>query len=314
MAHPPRQTASPPTRQLPFMEALRFVYLRRVVGTALHAVGFEAALRLARALARGVYDLYGPARRRAEQRIVAAQTALAAPPGEPAELVRLCYENIAAFWIETLFFRRRMRPSTWRRCVRIDREPDLLDVCHGPSPAIFVTGYLGHPGVGAFVLGQLCRPVHVLVDLLAQPVLRTWQADMYGQPHVRLIGRSESLTKLPAILESGGKIVLVGEAFRDEPTSDVPPRRPKGDAVRFLGRAHRAYQTVRLLSQRYSAPVVPFACTREPWRFEFTLRFGQRIEPAAPDVSQQLIAALESFILAHPTQYLWTLPDALGTV
>jgi lauroyl/myristoyl acyltransferase len=309
MADPPRQTAVRPARRVPFTEALRYVYLRRVVGTALHAVGFDMALLLARALARGIYDLHGPARRRSEQRIAAAHAALAVPPGEPAELVRVCYENIAAFWIETLFFRRRLRPSNWPCRVRIAGEHELLDVCRGSSPAIFVTGYLGHPGVGAFVLGQLCRPVHVLVDVLAQPVLRTWQADMYGQPNVRLIGRHESLTKLPAVLESGGKIMLIGEAFRAEPTSDIRTRRAKGDPVRFLGRPRRAYQTVRLLGRRYHAPVIPFACTRDSYGFEFTLRLGRRIEPAAPDVSQRMIASLESFILTHPTQYLWTLAD-----
>ena len=136
---------------------------------------------------------------------------------------------------------------------------------------------------------------------------------MYSQPNVHLVGRSESLTTLPAVLESGGKIMLIGEAFRDQPTSDVLPRRPKGDAVSFLGRPRRAYPTVRLLSQRYNAPVIPFACTRDSYRFEFTLRLGQRIEPAAPDVCQQMIAALESFILGHPAQYLWTLPDANDT-
>lgn len=295
------------------MEALRFIYLRRVVGTALHTVGLETALRLARSLARGVYDLHGPARRRAEQRVVAAQTALAEPPGEPPRLVRLCYENIAAFWVETLFFRRRLRPSTWCRCVRIDGGADLLDICRGPSPAIFVTGYLGHPGVGAFVLGQLCRPVYVLVDLLAQPVLRTWQADMYRQHNVHVVGRYESLSKLPAVLESGGKIALMGEAFRDEPAPGARVRRAKGDPVNFLGQPRRAYQTVRLLSQRYCAPVIPFVCTRNSCLFEFTLRLRQRIEPAVPDVSQRMIASLESFILAHPTQYLWTLPDAKDT-
>ena len=287
---------------------LRYLYLRRVVGTALGAMGFATSMRLGRRLARGVWELEGPARRQAEQRIAAAQEALGLPSGEPAELGRACFEHVAMFWIETLFARRRLRPTTWSRCVRLPDEKDLRAVCDSDTPAIFVTGYLGHPGAGAFVLGQLCRPLYVLVDVLTHPVLRAWQADLYHQPHVRLISRRRSLVELPAVLEAGGKVMLVGHQPRaDDTGAETTLAGRKGDAVTFLGRRQQVHQTVRLLSQRYHAPVIVFGCFRNSDRFDFTLRLAGRLEPTAADLSQQTTSLLQSLILTHPEQYLWTL-------
>jgi lauroyl/myristoyl acyltransferase len=211
-----------------------------------------------------------------------------------------CYENIARFWIETLFASRRLRTSDWRRFVAVENEPELRSFCSRRAPGILVTGYVGQPGLGAFVLGQFCRPIHVLVDVLAHPVLRAWQADTYRQPNVCLIPRPGALSTLTAVLEAGGKIMIIAEQSRPG---------CKGDTVTFLGRERCIYQTVRVLSRRYHAPVLPFACFRTGVPFGFVLRCAEPVDPAVPDVSQRTLTALQSLILSHPEQYLWTLPD-----
>ena len=79
---------------------------------------------------------------------------------------------------------------------------------------IFVTGFLGHPGVGTFALGQMSRPVHALIAELDQPAWRAWQQELCTAGQVRLIRVEESLRRLPEVLEAGGKVVLIGEHAR----------------------------------------------------------------------------------------------------
>ena len=77
---------------------LRTIYLRRVVGTALGAAGLGSAQGAARLLARGVWELEGSGRRRAEERLGRALTGRLSE-AERDRLVRACYEHVGMCWV-----------------------------------------------------------------------------------------------------------------------------------------------------------------------------------------------------------------------
>jgi lauroyl/myristoyl acyltransferase len=283
--------------------SLRFVYWRRVVGTGFLSVGIGPAMAAAKWIARGVYDLQTPA---AQRTLANLQGALGDRLDETQRqrLARHCFEHIAAFWIEALYASRRLRPKSWRAFFAIPDEESLQRLCNSERPAIFVTTYFGNFAAGAFALGQLCRPLHVVVEPQRHPLLRRWQDDLFHVPNLAFIERIHAIHLLPDVLAAGGKVLLIGEHARS------PGRRP---VIRYLNRDHACHPTVTILSQRHDAVVVPVANRRmETQPFRFRLDHAPAIDPrgfaddATTAITQAYMSALERFVLSAPEQYLWT--------
>jgi lauroyl/myristoyl acyltransferase len=328
------------------LEPLRYIYLRRVVGTLAGALGYDLADRLARRLARAVYNLNTPARRLAEARFAAAENSqlspsLAAAPARasirsPQLTIAAMYDHLARFWIEALFAKRLLRDSSWRRCVQIENEPGLQALADARRGCILATAYYGNIAVAAYALGRIFRPIHVVVDVFAQPYLRAWQNELYADHWVCPIERADAARAVPRILAAGGAIMMVCEH-----------ERPRGRAMPtpFLGRTLNCYPTLDRLSRWFNIPTAVVTCRREgeaPAKppsggcssnpraaadirkgeapaaphsrsFTFTLSLHETIPPATPDLAdgtviRRAMAVLERAILAHPEQYLWSLP------
>ena len=78
--------------------------------------------------------------------------------------VNIVFENVAAFWVETLFIRRKLRAGSWRRFVALDDEDLIRSIAESPRGALLVTSYFGNLAVGVFALGQMFRPIHAVID------------------------------------------------------------------------------------------------------------------------------------------------------
>lgn len=311
------------------LEPLRYIYLRRVVGTALGALGFDLSERIARWLARAVFNLNTPARHLAESRLAAVIPRLPDQVrGDVPCTIAAMYDHVARFWIEALFAKRLLHDSTWRRCVKIENEPELQALAGDRHGCLLATGYFGNLAVGAYALGRIFRPVHVIVDAFTQPYLRAWQNELYADRWVRPIERSDAARSVPRILAAGGAIMMVCEH-----------ERPRGGAIptTFLGRTLHCYPTLDRLSRWFDTPVGVFTCRREAGRegdrrggrkgdrqgeapaeprlrpFSFTLSLHETIPPGLSSggdgaVTRTVMAALERAIMAYPEQYLWSLP------
>ena len=310
------------------LEPLRYIYLRRVVGTVLGAMGYDLADRFARRVARAVYNLNTPARRRAEARFAAAMNpqldrsldAGSAPVAacSAQAVIAGMYAHVARFWIEALYAKRLLHDSSWRRSVRMDGEPGLQALADDRRGCILATAYYGNIAVGAYALGRIFRPVHVITDVFAQPYLRAWQNELYADRWVRPIERSDAARSVPRILAAGGAIMMVCEHERSHGRAIPTP---------FLGRMLNCYPTLDRLSRWFEVPVAVFTCRREgeapaepsSGPFTFALSLHEIIAPAGPDLAdgavvRRVIAALERAILAQPAQYLWSLRGGVGRI
>lgn len=284
------------------LESLRFLYLRRVVGTAIGALGLSAADRLARSLARVVHGLNTPSRRRAEARISDALP-MTRPTADPSQIIAAMYEHIGRFGIEALFARRLLRDSSWRRSIAIEDETSLAALSVEGRGCLLATAYLGNPAAAAYTLGEIFRPVHVVADRFAHPMLRAWQDELFAYRNVRIIDRRVATTALPRILSHGGAVLMIGEHER---------RRGPCIPVPFLGRTLRCYPTLARLARWYDLPIGVVTCRREAKPFTFTLRMHTIVSPPRGEssdatVMEAIIGSLERAILRDPKQYLWSL-------
>lgn len=284
------------------LEAARYFYLRRVVGAVLSAIGLSAADRLARSLARRVYDLNTPARRLAESRLASAAASQFAIRYSPLAISSM-YEHVARFWIETLFLKRLLRDSSWRRFVTLEKEADLLALARSPRGCLLATAYFGNPAVAAWVLGRIFRPVHVIVDKLAQPYLAAWQKELYADRWVRLVERDKAAAVVPEVLSRGGAVLMIAEHER---------RHGRAVPVEFLGRRLNCYPTLDRLARWFDVPVGVVTCRRRERPFSFDLTLHAKVERDSRDgegaVVCGVLAELQKAILARPEQYLWSLP------
>ena len=212
------------------------------------------------------------------------------------------YEQIARFWTEALFIRRRLGRESWRRYVQIENEHTLRALADSRRGCVFATAYYGNIAVAAVALGHVFRPIHIVVDWLAEPNLASWQRELYAQPHVRPIDRRMAAAVIPKVLSEGGAVLMVGEHER---------HRGRGVPTRFLGKMLNCYPTLGRLARWYDVPIAVVTCRRETTLFNFTLALHDVIERESAgmddgDVVRRTMAALECAVMQAPEQYLWS--------
>lgn len=300
------------------LESIRHWYLRRVAATALRTIGYDAAVALAERLADGVFRLDTPSRRRAESRL---RRALArgnlSPIVDPhdgssvTDVVRAMYCHAGRFWIEALYLDRLLRPSTWRRAVHMPNEPVIEELGATRRGCVFAATFHGNPAVCAYVLGRYFQPIHVVVDYLPQPVLRSWQGALYDQPWLRPVTRAQAAQVLPEVLSRGGGVMILCG-------TDSPSR--SAVEVDFLGDRIRCPLTVGRLARWFGSSVAAVTCMRVPGRrFGFQFDVHRVATAGAADegdgrVVADAMAALEHQVMQSPAQFGWLLPSgAIGT-
>jgi lauroyl/myristoyl acyltransferase len=284
------------------LEALRYLYLRRVIGTAIRVMGIEAADRFARAVGRRFFALNSPGRRRAVER-VRTWLDLSAREGQASDIVQSMYEHTGRFWVESLYVSRLLRQSSWREFVRVHQMERWDELARSPGGCLIATAYFGHVGVLAYALGQVFRPLYVVADAFGESSLGDWQRDLFRAEWVEPIDRRRAALELPILLERGEAVMIVAEAERVQ---------GRACEAEFLGSKIRAYPTLARLSQSFDAPIVPAVCSRRTAPFRFDVRasgaveFGQWNDDR--EVMAEVLSRIERLVADRPEQYLWSTP------
>lgn len=285
------------------IESIRHRYLRSVVAPMFRGMGLGAGTAIAGRLARGLSRVETPSRRRAEARLRAA-LADAGVDQDVDALLAAMYQHQARFWTEALFIPRRLRDKSWRRHVHVEDEAGLRGLAESQRGCVLATAYFGNIAAAACALGQIFRPVHVLVDWLAQPSLASWQRSLYAQPQVQPVDVREAGRVLPRVLSGGGAVFMVCEHER---------QRARGVSTRFLGRDLNFAPTLGRLARWFDVPIGVITCRRNPRLFSFNLALHEVVEhaPNSTDdgtVVRQVMAGLNDAIMQSPDQYLWSTP------
>jgi lauroyl/myristoyl acyltransferase len=285
------------------LESLRYLYLRRCVVPVLSAMPFRWLQALTCMMARGVHSMNTPGRRRAEARIARLADSWHVPT---AQIIEQMYVHMGRFWAEAIFVRRRLGESTWRRHVSVVNEAKFDSLRTG---CIVATACHGNPAACAMALGQLFRPIHVLVDSSMHPILSAWQRDMLSIPNVQAIERREAAHHIPRILADGGAVMML---------CDSPRAHGKCVPMSFLGGAFRCQPTLGRLARWFNVPIGVVTCRRSEKPFSFELHLHETIragrEDSADDLTRRAMSAIERVILEEPAQYLWSLPSGDETL
>ena len=291
---------SPPPvlRSLPW----RWRYLRDGLGTLAGAMGIESSTRVARLLAQGAFELHPLARRQIESNLFQAFGPSLSRSG-CERIARQVFENVALFWVESLFCRRRLSPATWRRWVRVPDMGDWLEVARQRGPALLVTGYLGNPAVAACVVSELLPPVHVLVDPVSRMLVDRSRGVLERFRGLTLIDVKDASRRVPSVMYADGRLLVLAGPGQLE-CGGVPGS--------FLGRQGRHPATIARLAHRCGAEIIVLRCRRlDEVAFRFELAMVDRIGPPAPGttasaITQQYLTSLDRAVREYPDQYLWT--------
>ncbi len=280
--------------------AWRYLYLRAVAGTLTDLLGVEAADRAARMLARGVFDLNPPIRASVEHHLGVALAAAGAS-ADVAGPARENFQHVARFWVELFYLRRRLSAANWRRFVDTPEPDRWRDLTANPGPLILVTPRAGQPAVAACVLSDMLGGLTVPVDPLVYHFAATQPAVRQRFGGLTLIPAYAAGPRITTLLERGGRLLV--------PSGDDVGS--AGARLPFLGHTRPQRLTVARLAIRHRARVAVLCCFRADTPFRFSLVLGDVLPPPPPGTAAvawtaRILRSLESLILGHPAQYLWT--------
>jgi KDO2-lipid IV(A) lauroyltransferase len=259
-------------------------------------------------LGRLMYRSLEPIRRRSEAQ---CRAALAGTPyaAKATELAEKAFVHRIWNLTDLYLADRYLHAGTYHRYGGRIAEPHLAmlrDAQQRRSPTILLTGYYGPFDMLPLLLGF--NGIHVGAVYLPH---RNADFDAYrlrvrARSGSEMIPVTQAMSRFGAILETGGTVAIVADHYDDK----------RGMPVTFLGLPTRAMRSVGLLAWRYEAGLVVSGIRRVNERFGFEFIVADVIERAdwaqqqdpVEYITHRYLRAMESMILADPSQYLWAYP------
>ncbi len=278
------------------------VYLAvRVLSVLLHAAGWRASYRAGRVFAWLLYRLDHRHRRIALENLAAAYPHL--EPARRRRIAQASFRSLVYMGIETLFSVRAVTPTSWARRILLRDMSEPIRLMSQGRGVILVTCHFGNFEVAGRLTAAIGLPTVTVARRIDNPFLHRYVIELREQAGQRILDKDGAARRAPAVLESGGTLVLV-------PDQDAGPR---GVFVDFFGRPAATVKTVALLAAGGNRPLCVITCRRldEDYHFEVActrvLRPADWADQADPIrwITQQFTAAFERAVRQAPEQYFW---------
>lgn len=252
-----------------------------------------------------MYWLLDPLRVRSEaQSRVALQDKV--PPEEIPRIAAKSFVNRACNLTDLMLASRLLRPSTFERYGGRIPEPFLGELLVGQrrrQPTILLTAYYGSFDLLPIFLGYNGIQASAIYLPHKNKGYDDFRRRVRGQSGCDLIPVNHALTRLSQVLGEGGTVAILADHHDEE----------RGMSVKFLGLDARVSRSVGLLAWRFKANVVVAVLRRleDMFRFEFVVEDVIDHADAAAQadpveyVTHRYLRAIETLIIADPTQYLW---------
>lgn len=268
-------------------------------------VGPRAAYAFTAPLARMLYRLAAPIRRRSE-----AQCAAALRGRFPSARIAAIAENsfVHRIWnlTDVLLAQRWLRPNALDRVGGRVPKPlrrELLAAQERRQPAILLTAYFGPFDLLPLLLGYNGVRATAVYRRHANAAFDRLRTQVRAMGGCELITVDEAITRLPRELELGRTVAILADHHVQR----------RGVDVTFLGLPTRVPRTVGILACRHGADVIVAGVrrVRRSFRFEFlTTDVIRHAEWKSADdpvtyVTERYLRALERLVLSDPEQYLW---------
>jgi lauroyl/myristoyl acyltransferase len=280
---------------------IRSLYQRWGILCGLHAIGFDAAARLAERAGEMLWRRAPAFSEPLRARIVGGLG-----EGDPQRLdaigraaaVHMCL-NI----VETEFTFRMIAASTFARRVRMVGVEPIIDALRRGRGVVAPGAYLGNHQAAVTAVAHLLRGnVAGIVTPRQYATQHRWMRGMAMRRLARFHSSAGAVRGSLRALRQGRLLTLIVEH---------PSRSRAAVRTRFLGRERAFHPTAALLARRARCPIAVVTCTRvSPMRFE--LRMHDWIEPPSTPAhdwidatTRRIMATLDAEIRRTPGQYAW---------
>ena len=222
---------------------------------------------------------------------------------DAAKIARASFHHFAAFAVEAILAETRMREDNWHTIVDMSEAQELLELARQPGLGfILMSAHFGNWEVPGQVLSYY-KPMVAVARRMNNPYTdRLVQSRKLGHQFRTIPKQEITGTMLANIIKQGNILAMLIDQHA----------RYRGMIVPFFGRPASHHTAAALLHLRFGTPLRLACCVRlGPLRYKLITR--PVVRPEGPRDSAAIAAILhivnghlESFIRAHPEQYLWS--------
>ncbi len=296
-----KPSAGPMKKQNRFLD-FGMAFLARTISMILGFFPVNANLRTARAAGTGWWLISRKHRVRAMENL--SRSFPDTPPEKLMVIARQSIEHFFELVIDVLFSTRTVNLESWHRYVHL--EPGVakvLEIAIKDRGAIMLTGHYGNWEILGYTMATLGFKTYSVARPIDNPYIDSWLLGVRERRGQVILSKRGVTTTAQEVLKSGGVLALIADQNAG----------PKGMFVPFFGRLASTYKSIGLLAIQYQVPVVIGYARRRGDRFEFDIGIADIIYPEdwaneADElryITERYTAAIEKFIRADPSQYLW---------
>lgn len=281
----------------------RMTYLGlRITSMAMHWFPVDMNLRTARLFG----TIWGHFDRRHRARAVAnLQRCFPEFTNEQCEdLAFKSFQQMFMLGVEVLHTTRLVRLDTWRKYVELTSFRETFSLLMAEHQGlIMLTGHYGNWEILGYILATLGFGSTAVARPLDNPYVNEYVYGVRERQGQKIVGKKGATNEITDLLAAGEVVGFVADQNAGS----------KGVFVDFFGRKASTYKSIGLLAMNYNVPVVIGYARRINGRFKFEIGTQDIIYPNdwkdQPDpllyITQRYTKAIEDFVRADPTQYLW---------
>jgi len=278
---------------------------RRMLAVYFAMIGPRNAYWVTAFLARLLYRLFQPFRKRSEAQCRAALGNWIADEEVP-RLAESSFVHRVWSMVDLTLAERLLHPNMYQRYGGRIPEPhltDLLDAQRRGQPMILLTAYYGSFDLLPVFLGYNGIRAGIVYRAHVNEDFDVYRRRVRGRSGCELIPVDRAAGRMAQILEAGGSVAIVADHHADQ----------RGLPVTFLGLPTMAMRSVGLLAWRYDADVAVACLRRAGNAFRFNIvvadilkhRDWQQEDDPVAYITERYLRSLEKIILGDPAQYLW---------
>jgi len=274
----------------------------RVLTFIVQMFPIDANLRTARFFGWLWYRGIARHRRRAREHLRQAYGAALSEKQIDRIALRSC-QQMAMMAMELLFTPRLITPWTWARYIKLTDLSEAIRILLGETGVILLTGHYGNWELLGYAMACVGFRVTAVMRPLDNPYLNEYVVRTRSRGGLRLVYKKGMTETAEEVLRNGGALAFIADQNAGR----------KGLFVDFFGRKASTYRSIALLAREYNVPIIVGYARRTSKRFEYEVGVSRIILPSEwqdkPDevewITQEYTKAIEQFVRADPTQYLW---------
>jgi len=222
---------------------------------------------------------------------------------ELTDIAKRSLQHFMELVMDTLFTPHKIHIETYHRYVHLNGLDESLRHMLRGNGAIMITGHYGNWEVLGFTMATLGFETYSIARPIDNPHIDQWVLGVREKRGQIILSKRGVTASAEDVLRRHGVLAAIADQNAG----------PKGMFVPFFGRLASTYKSIGLWAIEYQVPIIVGYARRRGEAFAFDMGISDIIHPAdwkgKPDelryITERYTAAIEKFVRADPTQYLW---------